>query len=778
MAENKLISGGSENKDMNKVISYYSKYWYLFLIGIILCIGIAYWYVNYEAVPEYRISSTLLVKDKDKGSGASDMEAIADLGLVKPIRNVEDEIGILKSSSLMEKALQDLSMQVKYSVPENISEEKFLQNLPVTILVDDSETLEYNVPIYIKMKDEKTFELYETNGGDKSVHSFQEKIRKPWGTFTVVKSTAIPASNWYSTISFYFQDIAAIADYYSKQLTVLQLTQAGGLLEISIVHPVPEQGEEILAQLIEAYRREAVAYRNELASSTIAMIDERLDFLTGELSNVEKNVEQFKRENALTNVNSDAELYLEKASEYNRQLAEYQTQIDVLNSIESYLSTEDGDGAMVPSSLNIQDPTLVGLISRFNDLQLERKRMLQTTPKSNPLVVDIDRQLTSLRSNILENLRNIKNGLIITSRNLAANTRRYESQIAKVPTVERGLLEINRQQSTKEGLYLYLLQKREEEALSMAAPVSNSRIIDAPKAGNYPVSPNKTSIYLGALIFGLFLPFSVIYVKEKINDKIGDTSDIQELTDTPILGEIAHNREKEKMVVGERNTTPVAELFRLIRFNLKFVSAGKANKVILVTSGMKGEGKTFFTLNLGASLAISGKKVVALSFDLRAPKLMRTVGLSDDFGISDFIINENIEASEIVVPSPEIKGLSFIGSGPIPPNAGELMLSNRIEVLIDELKKEYDYVLIDSAPVGKVADGFALAPYVDSTIYIVRHNVTRRRQLKTLDDIYRTGKLKRPMVVLNGIKTQEAYGYGYGAREKQSTAYKVRTAET
>jgi len=762
-----MANQNSNNKDLKKTLSGYLKYWYLFLAFIALFVVLAYLYIRYETIPEYRISTVILVQDKDKGSATSDLEAFSDLGLIKSTSNVENEIGILKSSNIMEKALANLSMGVTYFAQGSIDDvDLYSENLPILIEILDSTTIRYNIPVVLTLKNDEEVGIKRLEDESEfKFYKFNDTINKPYGSFRIVKKMQQQTEFIEDNILFQFTDIEALAEGLAEKLDVEYVNERGGLLELSLLDPIPQRGKAILNELIKVYEQEGINYRNQLALKTISMIDERLQLLTGELTDVEKNVEQFKQKNDLTNVSSDAEILIQQASEYNSQLAEFETQIDVLNSIESYLRGSNGDNTMVPSSLNIQDPTLVGLISRFNDLQLQKRRMLETTPAGNPLVVDIQRQLTTLKSNILENLSNIKRGLDITKNNLQANSYRFQSRISKVPTVERGLTEINRQQSTKQGLYLFLLQKREEEALSIAAPVSNTRIVDEPRAGAFPVSPNKTSIYLGSVLLGLFLPFSFIYVKDLLDDKVQTTNDIEELTDTPILGQIALNETNETIVAKEKSSTPIAELFRLIRFNLKFITSGNENKVILVTSGDKGEGKTFFSTNLGVSLASSGSKVVVLGFDLRAPKLMSYIGLSDDYGITDYLVNDNIAVQDLFLSHPDLENITFIGSGRIPPNAGELMLHDKIGVLIGELRTLFDYVIIDTAPVGKVADIFALGPFADATLYVVRCNRSKKDSLKEIDKIYRGDKLKSPMIVLNGVKIRDTYGY-YGDERK------------
>lgn len=326
--------------------------------------------------------------------------------------------------------------------------------------------------------------------------------------------------------------------------------------------------------------------------------------------------------------------------------------------------------------------------------------------------------------------------------------------------MERQLLDISRQQSTKEGLYLYLLQKREEEVLSLAAPVSSTRIVSLPKAGRNPVSPNKIALYLGGLLMGLFLPFAFIYTKDLLNNRIISLNQLSSLTSAPILGEIARSEEDKVIVATEKNRSPTAELFRLLRFNLEYLKKSDSNQTLLVTSTIKGEGKTFIATNMAASLAVADEKVVVISFDLRQPKLLQNLNLPNNPGITDFILKKEMSVNEIIQAHPTINNFFLIGSGTEIVQIGNLMLSERISTLMDVLKSNFDRIIIDSAPIGSVSDAFALNAYIDSTVYVVRQDVTNKDHLQTLSNIYNNGKLKNTMVLFNDTISKESYGYG------------------
>jgi tyrosine-protein kinase Etk/Wzc len=757
----------TEEIDIKGIILRYLRYWYLFVIGVVLCFALAFLYLRYTT-PQYPVSSTLLIKDDKKGPDLSGNAVFSDLEIFKSSNNINNEIQVLKSKSLMQRVLQELGLQASFFIEGDVkTTEVYGASLPIKLIIHELDSAAFNKWAVIHFKRRNQFELEA--GQQRTVHQFGQEIRSSLGRFTVVAATSRAASvpPGHDKLKIKFHDTRQLGNYYSQKLQVATVNKEASVLSISLVDPVPEKGEDIINKLVEVYNKEAVEDKNQIAANTIEFIEDRLHFLTSELTDVEKNVEQYKKRNDLTDVSSEAQLYLKQASEYNNQLAEFEIQLDVLNATENYLKEQGGEFALVPGTLSVEDPVLLGLIAQFNELQLKRQRMLRTTRPNNPLVVSMEEQLANLRLNILENLQNIKKGLLITRQNLQASSSRFESRIQQVPSMERELLEISRQQGIKEGLYLYLLQKREEAALSLAATVSNSRVIDPAVAGRVPVQPKRQLVYLIALFMGMGLPLAFVYVKEMLNDKVQDRKEVERATTTPVLGEIARKHTGDTLVVTQDSKTPVAELFRLMRTNLQFATAGKENKVILVTSSMSGEGKTFFSINLAASLALVGKKAVILDFDFRKPRVAHHLGLGNEVGITNYLISEGLSEEEVLKPSRVFKDLYVVGSGPVPPNPAELMQLPKVGDLITSLKKQFDYIIIDTSPVGQVADALTLNPYVDSCLYLVRYNYTLKEQLGIIDDIYRNRKLKHPMLVLNDARKNNSYGYGYGYGEEK-----------
>jgi tyrosine-protein kinase Etk/Wzc len=770
-----LKSEQPKGKDLKSILQKYLRFWYLFLLGAIIALAAAYTYLRYYAVAEYEVASTLLIKNESSKPELSGLNGAVGAAIGEGTSSdLNNEIQVLKSKSLMDRVVGDLSFFASYYIKGKIRDvEVYGKTSPITMVISKLTPLSYEKKITIRLKPNSEFDLTEEGAKTSTTHKLGQLINKPYGAFTVIATPYnLDANKLFSKdIIVQFHDIKSVAAGLNGALKIVPVSKESTILLVSLVDAVPERGKDVINKLIEIYNKEALEYKNRNATNTINFLDDRLRVITSELSGVERGVEKYKKQTGVADVSSQASNYIEQASTYNKQLSDWAIQIDVLESIENYLNKTSGQYSMVPSSLGIQDPTLIGLIEKFNGLQLERERMLRTTEADNPLVQNINEQLANLRTNILENLQNIKRGLVITSRNLKASSGQFQSQIKKVPSIERELLEINRQQVVKQALYSFLLQKREESGLELAATVSNCRIIDPALSDSYPISPKVQLVYLIALLLGLSIPFLGIYVKELLNDKIQSTQDVEELTATPILGEIVLNNKRETLVVTKSNRSPIAEMFRLIRANLNYLMFKKDNKVILVTSSMSGEGKTFFSLNFAASLLLIDKKVILLELDLRNSDLSQVLGISDNLGITDYLSSDKVRINDIIQQSDSIPGLSIIGSGPRPVNPAELLMSAKLTYLIEELRESYDYIILDTAPVGKVSDVFGLAPLVDSGIYLVRCNYTYKRMINIVDNIYRSNKIANMMIVVNGTKAgdNDSYGYGYGEQNKKSS---------
>ena len=761
-----LDTENTNARSLNVVLAGYLRYWHWFLLGALVAIGCTFLYLRYLAIPQYYVSSILLIKDTKASPDLSGTGKFTESEMPKA-KSVDDEIEVIKAKSLLLRVVSELSLNTSYYIQGRFKDvEIYEKDLPIKLIVNSLDSTAYDKKIIVQLTANNSFHLDERTGHN-ATYQFGQQITRPYGTFTIVSTPDFPRFQHSKDkrIIIRFRNPHDLVDQFSNNLVVAPIKKESNVLRVSLVEALPERGKAIINKLLEDYNKEALENKNVMATGTIAFLDNRLQNLTAELNGVEKNVEQYKRQNEVADEGTQASSYVTQANDNSQKLTDWATQIDVLESIENYLKQGNGQSQMVPSTLGIQDQTLLGLITKFSDLQMERERMLRTSEPGNPLVQTMSEQITNLRSNILENLRNIKNGLVITSNRLKASSRQFSSRIRNVPVIQRELLEISRQQAIKQNLYEYLLQKREEAALVLAATVSNSRVIDSAMLMDpYPVSPNRQLLYVLALLVGLAVPFAGIYVKGMLNDKVQTRQDVEMLARTPILGELAHNKDGI-LAVTKNNRGPAAETFRFIRANLSFAAGGRENKVLLVTSSMGGEGKTFFTINLGASLVLAGQRVVLLELDLRKPALSQALDLMAGPGLTDYIVSNDVLVHDLVKPSNNVPGLMVISSGPIPPNPAELMMSPKLAHLIAELRRSFDYVIIDTAPVGLVADALGLSPLVDSSIYIVRYNHTYKKQLAVVDNIYRANSLNHLMIVLNDALGADTYGYGYDYQE-------------
>ncbi|NEU08819.1 polysaccharide biosynthesis tyrosine autokinase [Flavihumibacter sp. R14] len=744
--------------DIMQVIFNYLRYWYIFIASVVIFLGLAWLYLQTKT-PAYNVKSTLIIQEDKKGEGAMQATAFSDLDMFKQVVTVDNEIAALRSRSLWEKVLSQLPINVSYYVDGTFkTEELYGEDLPVVVVVEKLTQGVYSQTLTLEILDEGSYKLSsETHAG---TYKFGQKVRT--GDFAIKVLKGPSFSKRSGPIFVNFNNVKKLAERYSGTLLgAAPISQESNTIVLTLVDVIPERSIDILNKLIETYNRENIDHKNQLALNTIKFIDNRLMYLGSDLSTTGKEVEDFKQANRVTNVSSDAEQSLANAGEYNRQLSEVDIQRNVVASMERYINRPPGQYELVPSTLGLEDPTLAGLTKRYNELQLDRQRLLRTAEPGNPLVVNINEQLASLKENISENLRNVKRGLDITRNNLQANSSKFESQIRTAPTIERGLAERGREQGVKEGLYQYLLQKREETTLSLSATTPTSRVVDAPNFDSNPVSPKISFIYLCAFLLGLSLPAGGIFIKDLFNTKVQDVSEIEKISGAMILGELSHKENKDALVINKSSRTTISELFRYIRTNLNYMTEESGNKVMLITSSMKGEGKTFFSINLGATLSLVDKKVVLLEFDVRKPDLLRNLNIQASKGLVDFL-NDESSLDEIILQSPTQANLFVIGCGDIPDNPAELLMSPRIPELFEQLKERFDYIIIDTSPVGQVADAFSLAPYADASIYLVRYNYTNKVQLNILKDIFENNKLNNPMIVLNDAKAEGFKGYGYG----------------
>ena len=738
------------------------KHWPFFLVGILIAFAVVFMYLRYVAVPQYEVRGTILIKNTTGGQGIGDIDNFKDLGLIKNSQSLEDEIGILTSAGVMEEVVSSNSFNISYYVDGSIKDvEIYGEEVPIKVIIDETaENIAYGLPITIRIINGQTYELSVTVDDQEQVtkHNFGDLVSVPYGTFTIVPKLGVSYNTMSKSLFFKINNKDAVINSFLGSLNVVPANKTGTSLSLSFITNIQRKGEDVLSKLIETYISKTISYENELAENTIKMIDERLEILTGEIEEVENTVVDIKTSNVMTDVSNNGEIFIEQSNDYKKRVTDYQTQLYVLEQIENNLQNSNMESTISGSSA-LNDSNLTGLINTYNETYLKKENLSRSAVSSNPVLVNLNSNLESLRNSILQNINSSKTSLSIAKGNLQSNANRYDAQIARVPGVQKQLSDISRDQGTKEGLYLYLLQKREEEILSLAVPVSSTRIVSLPKAGKFPISPNKKLMYFAGLLFGIFVPYSLLFAKEAMNTKIKSLDDLAALKTVPVVGQISKSTENGLIFPDNKKDASTLELFRLLRFNLDYLKKTEKNQTLMVTSTAKGEGKTFIAANLAVSLAAVGEKVALLSFDLRQPKLMRYFGLEETPGITDFVIKKGMDKNEIFQNYALVDNLTLIGSGPVSTQISAVLLSERIGVLLNDLKKKYDRIILDTAPIGLISDAFALNEFVDTTIYVVRKNVTKKEHLKGIADIRSKGKLNNCVVLLNDAELVESYGY-------------------
>ena len=558
-----------------------------------------------------------------------------------------------------------------------------------------------------------------------------------------------------------------VAKGYCNSLSIAPTSKTTSVAVISLKNSSLQRGQDFINQLLEMYNRNTNNDKNEIAQKTAEFIDERIGIISKELGSTEADLESFKRDAGITDLTSEAQIALAGNAEYEKKSVENRTQISLVNDLRKYLRSNEYE--VLPSNVGLQDAALIGAIERYNEMLVERKRLLRTSTENNPAIVNLDTSIRAMKANVQATLEGTLQGLMITKSNLDREASRYSRRISNAPGQERAYVSIARQQEIKAGLYLMLLQKREENAIALAATANNAKIIDEAIADDIPVSPKRSMIYLIALVLGVGIPVGIIYLIELTKFKIEGRADVEKLTSVPVVGDIPLTDEKNdkngSIAVFENKNNLMSETFRNIRTNLQFM-LDNDQKVILVTSTVSGEGKSFVSSNLAISLSLLGKKVVIVGLDIRKPGLNKVFQLSNkERGITQYLSNPETDLMELVQPSDVNKNLFILPGGTVPPNPTELLARNGLDRAIETLKKSFDYVILDTAPIGMVTDTLLIGRVADLSVYVCRADYTHKAEYTLINELSFEKKLPNLCTVINGVdlkKRKYGYYYGYG----------------
>jgi tyrosine-protein kinase Etk/Wzc len=739
------------------------KNWYWFALSVTVCLVMGKVYLRYQ-VPIYNVQARFLVKQTPSSGNADPM---AQLELANPNNDVVNDLEILRTRLLMIRTVRELQANVSYYMKGRFKSTELYDDAPFIFkmisISDSALTGSWDVQI-------------DADGKGVGLEDDHMKRSLHWGdtlnlgdrSLVIIRrdsSAPIPASANYLVV---ISPEAQVVTSYMNRLKVAQAGDGENVIQMSISDPIPKRGEDILNKLYDVYTRANVEDQNTTADNTIEFINNRLEMVHKELSGVEKNIEDFKSSNKIINVEDQAKQVLGKSEETSTEIGKIDLQLQLLESVQVRL--KEKMTRVVPPDLLSNEPSYTSMAQKFNTLVLQRDAALGTTQPGNPIILQMNAQIDTVKTEMLMSLENIKRDLLLAKSGQETKLNELTGEIRSAPGKERTFLDISREQTVKQQLYLFLLQKREETAISKSGTLANSRLIEPAKSEGAPFSPNNMNIYMECLVLGMLIPSGIIYLREILNNKVRSKNDIEIQSDIPILGEIGHSRNDEGLVVVNEPRSKVAEEFRYIRTNLRYLLASKKHQVILITSSMGGEGKSFISLNLASALAQSGKKVALLELDLRKPRLSTQLGLPNDQGFTNYIIS-NTELKSLPKPVPGNPNLYIIGSGPIPPNPSELLMQDKIKTLFEYLYDNFDYIVIDSPPVGLVSDALLVAEYVDVCIYVARQNYTFKEQINIANDLFVNRKMKSVSIIVNDVTTKGAYNYGYGYGYGQNTYY-------
>ena len=771
-----------EKIDIQEVLFKYLIHWPWFVGAVLVCL-IGAWIYLRMATPVYNISATVLIKDDKKGGNTGGMAGLEELGLsglISSSQNIDNELEVLRSKTLVKEVVNQLNLYVSYTDEDEFPSKNMYKTSPIIVSLTPQEAEKLSDPMIVEML------LYPQGSldvgvtiGDKEYQKHFEKLPAVFpmdeGTLAFFQSPDSLMANKDTTEESSAQNVRRItakinspmkvARVYCENLTIEPTSKTTSVAVISLKNSSLQRGQDFINQLLEMYNRNTNNDKNEIAQNTAEFIDERIDIISKELGNTEANLENFKRNAGITDLTSEAQIALTGNAEYEKKRVENRTQISLLEDLRKYIRGNEYE--VLPSNVGLQDAALVATIERYNEMLVERKRLLRTSTENNPAIVNLDTSIRAMKSNVQATLDGTLQGMLITKADLDREANRFSRRISDAPGQERQFVSIARQQEIKAGLYLMLLQKREENAIALAATANNAKIIDEAIADDIPVSPKRKIIYLIALVLGVGIPVGIIYLIGLTKFKLEGRADVEKLTTVPIVGDIPLTDEKNEkdgsIAVFENQNNLMSETFRNIRTNLQFMLQND-KKVILVTSTVSGEGKSFISANLAISLSLLGKKVVIVGLDIRKPGLNKVFRLSTkEKGITLYLANPDTDLMSLVQPSDVNKNLSILPGGTVPPNPTELLARDGLDKAIEILKKNFDYVILDTAPVGMVTDTLLIGRVADLSVYVCRADYTHKVEYTLINELAEEKKLPNICTVINGVDLKRRkYGYYYG----------------
>lgn len=764
--------------DWMGIFSYVFSFWPWFIASIVICALAAFFYLKYTP-PVYNITATVMIKDAQKGGNAtSELSAFENMGLFTTNSNFDNEVEVMKSRSLLKQVVYEMKAYATYTLKDGFNTYDLYGNSPVLVemTAGDNDLLKGILELDLSFQHDSLLTIAGKyhDGMEITFHgevkTFPSILETPAGNLSFSRVPGkLPTVG--KTIHVALQPAMAIAKSCYGRLSIGPTTKATSVARLTFKDTHKRRGEDFLNKLIEMYNRFTNSDKNLIGQQTEKFINERIAIISGELGDKEKELENFKSQSGLTNLEQVSSGYLRESAEYQQKMTENNIQINLVTSLKDFVENPQNKDVVIPANIGLTDNMLAGLINSYNEQILERKRLMQVSTPSNPEILKRNAQIEGTLSNIKGSIYSVLDGLRITQRDLKIQAGKFTHLISTAPTQERILTDITRQQEIKSGLYLMLLQKREENSMTMAATIDNARVIDPAMADGAPISPKRNTILLAAFILGITIPGIFLYLKHLFMYKVDTSEEVKKLTSMPVLNDIPLSSLKTLIVVKPNENTQMTEAFRDLRTNLQFMLGDSEKKIIMVTSTRPEEGKTFIASNTAISLALLDKKVLVIGLDIRKPRLAESFSLPDQKeGITSYLSGRVKDISSLIIKTEIAPSLFLLPAGQVPPNPAELLASPRLDEALQELKKEYDYIVIDTAPVGVVADTLILGRIADMTLYVCRSAFTHKKEIGSADSLYRERKLKNMCLLVNGVKWQtkrygnygNKYGYEYG----------------
>lgn len=779
MQTNNSSNKNDQGLNIVDLFMYLASQWKWFLLSILICGGIA-WY-NYARAPlVYFRSATVIIKDPSNKASTSGLDRFDNF--INKV-NVANEILQFRSKKLMREVVQRVHADVSYQIKDGLRSNELYNESPVLVSLPDA-LPEQSFSFTMTLKDAKTVTLSDFSGIEAKPSyevALNDTVAIIEGMNVVVTATNYLRDSWLNTpIRVQKLPVESMVNYYKNALGIQQEEEEASILTLALKDSSPARAEDVLNTLITVYNEEAIKEKNQVAVNTANFINERLIIIERELGNVESNLESFKQRNQIVDIASSAGMYMTESQKYNADAMELETQLRLANFIKDYLTDPGKETDLIPSNTGISDMNIENQISLYNAAKLKRDHLIDDSSVNNPVVQELNNSLRAMKQSIIRAVDNMIVSLNVKRNDAQNREMRAQDRVTAIPTKERQMLSIERQQKIKEALYLFLLNKREENALSQAMADNNARVIDGAEGSNAPISPNRNRILLLGLLVGIALPGAVCLAILFMDTRVHGRKDIEGVTSVPYLGEIPLDKEamkdhrKKVMAVKEQGDDIVSEAFRILRTNMAFLSKkDKPAQVITFTSFNVGAGKTFIARNLSMSLAYMKKRVVMVDLDIRKGTLSRHFG-HYHVGVTNYLSDNTVKVDDIIQHQ---EGFDLIPAGILAPNPAELLMDNRLDELMNELRTRYDYIIADNVPVGLIADATIANRIADLTIFVVRAGKLDRRQLPDIEKLYQEKKLKNMALVLNGANPERhgygysygyGYGYGYGTKKKKT----------